>query len=40
MAMPPFRVFMEVVLMTTYEEFMIIFAICMLFVAILNIKNK
>ena len=40
-AVHPFRVLRKgVVLMSTYEEFMVILTVALLIVAILNMKNK
>ena len=40
-AVHPFRVLWKgVVLMSTYEEFMVILTVALLIVAILNLKNK
>ena len=40
-AVHPFRVLRKgVVLMSTYEEFMVILTVALLIVAILNLKNK
>lgn len=40
-AVHPFRVLRKgVVLMSTYEEFMVILTVALLIVAVLNLKNK